>query len=172
MMTLLSLGSPLPAVEVTQKGEVLLDDGKTTYGPWHSSQLTGKVRTVLHLAGRSSAKEMNEPLVNALKAAHLPQDFYQTTTIVNTDDTLFGTSAIVAMMVEGGKKEFPWSSVVVDARGIVRKTWDLQKESSAVAVLNPLGELLFFREGALSASDVQRVLQIIELELARAGAIA
>ncbi|MEA7581130.1 alpha-amylase family glycosyl hydrolase, partial [Salmonella enterica subsp. enterica serovar Anatum] len=41
---------------------------------------------LLHIAGRTSAKEKNATLIEAIKSAKLPHDRYQTTTIVNTDD--------------------------------------------------------------------------------------
>ncbi|MCP5169589.1 MAG: YtfJ family protein [Hahellaceae bacterium] len=163
-------GSALPTVEIANKGEILLEDGKISYGSWTSAALPGKVRTIHHLAGRSSAKEINEALVEALKQADLPKETYQTTTIVNVNDAIFGTAGIVTMMVEGGKKEFPWSSIVVDAKGIAQKTWGLDKESSAIIVLDANGNVLFSKDGALSDAEVKSVLSLIEAELASATA--
>jgi YtfJ family uncharacterized protein len=165
-MSQFSYGCKLPAVEISQKGEVQLEGGKISYTNWSTAQLTGKVRTVFHLAGRSAAKEINEALVNALKQADLPKDSYQTTTIVNTGDALFGTVSIVAMMVEGGKKEFPWSSVVVDAKSVAQQAWNLKKESSAVFVLDTSGTLLFTKDGRLTDAEVSAVLALIESALA------
>ncbi|MCB0385807.1 MAG: hypothetical protein KDD43_10480, partial [Bdellovibrionales bacterium] len=48
-------GQSLPQVIVDNKGEVLLDDGRTYYEQWDSQALKGKVRCVHHMAGRSSA---------------------------------------------------------------------------------------------------------------------
>ncbi len=169
-MSTFNLGSTLPAVEVTSKGEILLENGKIQYANWSSASLKGKIRTVHHLAGRSAAKEINEPLIDALKKANLPQDCYQTTTIINVNDAIFGTAGIVTMMVEGGKKEFPWSSIVVDAKGAVQKAWGLEKESSAIFVLDANGAILFSKDGALSSAEVKTVLNLIEAELANAEA--
>lgn len=51
----------VPPVGVRDKGE--LDYDKTTnqfnYKNWNSSQLPGKTRVIQHIAGRTSAKEMN-----------------------------------------------------------------------------------------------------------------
>lgn len=159
-------GQALPSVKVDNKGEVLLEAGKTVYAPWSTDSLQGKVRCIQHLAGRSSAKEINETLMDALKAAEFPQGDYQTTTIVNLKDAVFGTSAIVAMMVEGGKKEFPWSSVVVDAKGDVQKAWQLDKESSAIVIVDRQGDVLFAKDGKLNNDEIREVIQLIEAELA------
>jgi uncharacterized protein len=161
-------GNTIPQVDVNAKGEISLQNGKVTYGSWSSSSLTGKIRMVQHIAGRSSAKGINEELVEALKKADLPKDSYQTTTIVNIKDAIFGTSPIVCMTVEMGKKEFPWTSVVIDAKGTVQKAWGLEKESSAVTVLDQNGNVLFFRDGKLLEGEVKEVVNLIEESLAEA----
>lgn len=75
-------------VGVADRGELILDKDKFSYKNWNSAQLAGKVRVVQHIAGRSSAKEKNANLIEAIKAAGFPHDRYQTTTIVNTDDAI------------------------------------------------------------------------------------
>lgn len=162
-------GQSLPQVIVDNKGEVLLDDGRTYYEQWDSQALKGKVRCVHHMAGRSSAKDINEALMETLKKAGLPQSDYQTTTIVNLKDAIFGTGSLVSMMVEGGKKEFPWSSVVIDAKGAVQAAWGLEKESSAVAILDRSGQVLFFKDGKLTAEEVSSAVAMISEQLAEAG---
>ncbi|MDM3595129.1 YtfJ family protein, partial [Proteus mirabilis] len=74
-------------------GELLYDCAKDkfSYQNWNSGLLIGKVRTIQHIAGRSKAIEMNAPLIEAIKQAKVPQNSYQTTTIINTDYAIFGT---------------------------------------------------------------------------------
>ncbi len=161
----LELNQPLPAVEVTQRGETILTGEKITYQSWSSTSLTGKVRVVQHLAGRSSAKKINEALIDQLKAAKFNEEKYQTTTILNTHDAVWGTTAVVMSKAEKNKKLYPWSSIVVDDKGTVRSTWKLQEKSSAVAVLNQSGEVLFFKDGALTSEEVTRVIDLIKTHL-------
>lgn len=64
----IQLNQSVPAISVTDKGELVMNnEGKLDYQPWKSQQLVGKVRTIQHIAGRSSAKELNAPLVEAIK---------------------------------------------------------------------------------------------------------
>jgi YtfJ family uncharacterized protein len=79
------------------------------------------VRVVQHIAGRSSAKEKNANLIEAIKAAGFPHDRYQTTTIVNTDDAIPGTGMFVRNSIESNKKLFPWSQFIVDSNGWCEK---------------------------------------------------
>ncbi|WP_340621791.1 YtfJ family protein [Xenorhabdus siamensis] len=161
----ITVEKPVPVVIITDKGELLLNDNKFSYQEWSSAELPGKVRTIQHIAGRSSAKEMNDPLIQALKAANLPKDQYQTTSIVNTDDAIFGTSAFVRSSLEDSKKEFPWSQFIVDSHGVAKTAWGLEPKSSAIIVLDKNGNVKFVKDGKLSHEEIVHVLALIKEEL-------
>ncbi|MBQ0530946.1 YtfJ family protein [Providencia rettgeri] len=158
----IQLNQSVPAVSVSDKGELAMNnDGKLDYQPWKSQQLVGKVRTIQHIAGRSSAKELNAPLVEAIKQAKFPHDSYQTTTIINTDDAIFGTGVFVKNSVEDSKKEFPYSQFIVDSEGTVKNAWGLKPESSAIIVLDNQGKVLFFKDGELNTQEIQKVISLL-----------
>lgn len=154
-------GQRLAPIGIEDKGELNLLDKNFSYTKWNSAKLPGKVRVVQHMAGRSSAKEMNAPLVSAIRAANLPRQDYQTTTIVNTDDAIIGTGMFVSRSIEGGKEEFPWSQVIVDSRGIAKKAWQLEAKSSAIIVLDKNGMIRFVKEGALTSEEIQKVTDML-----------
>lgn len=154
-------GERVPAVGVADRGELMLDNDKFSYKNWNSAQLPGKVRVVQHIAGRTSAKEKNAGLIEAIKAAKLPHDRYQTTTIVNTDDAIPGTGMFVRNSLESNKKLFPWSQIVVDSNGMVKKAWQLEEESSAIAVLDKDGRVQWAKDGALTQDEVQQVVTLL-----------
>lgn len=81
-------GQRVPPIGIADRGELVLDKDQFSYNTWNSAQLVGKVRVLQHIAGRTSAKEKNATLIEAIKSAKLPHDRYQTTTIVNTDDAI------------------------------------------------------------------------------------
>lgn len=157
----LTLGERLPAVGVDDKGELNYVNDDFSYSRWNSAKLPGKVRLVQHMAGRTSAKALNAPLVDAIRAANLPHDHYQTTTIINTDDAIIGTGMFVSSSIKSGKKEFPWSQIIVDSNGVVKKAWQLEPKSSAVVVLDKNGVIKFAKEGALSQEEVQQVIAML-----------
>lgn len=164
----IQLNQPVPAVSVSDKGEVVLNnEGKFSYQNWQSQQLAGKVRTVQHIAGRSSAKELNAPLIEAIKKAQFPHDSYQTTSIINADDAIFGTGVFVSNSVEDSKKEFPYSQFIVDSDGVVKKAWDLVPESSAIIILDKKGNVLFFKDGALTEAETNNVIKLIQSTLSQ-----
>ncbi|AHG20774.1 hypothetical protein Z042_15040 [Chania multitudinisentens RB-25] len=154
-------------IGVSDKGELDYVNDKFSYKNWNSAQLTGKVRVIQHIAGRTSAKEMNDPLIEAIKAAKLPHDRYQTTTIVNTDDAIIGTAVFVRNSIEDSKKTFPWSQFIVDSNGNVRKAWDLQPKSSAIVVLDKQGNIQFAKDGVLTPQEIQQVMDMLHQLLNR-----
>jgi len=151
----------LPAVGVDDKGELNYVNNDFSYSRWNSAKLPGKVRVVQHMAGRSSAKALNAPLIDAIRAANLPHDRYQTTTIINTDDAIIGSGMFVRSSIESGKKEFPWSQIIVDSNGAVKKAWQLQPKSSAVVVLDKGGVIKFAKDGALTQAEIKQVIEML-----------
>ncbi|WP_341502023.1 YtfJ family protein [Gallaecimonas sp. GXIMD4217] len=157
----IELGQPLPAVTVTDGGALVLEGDKLSTRPFQSSELTGKVRLLQHFAGRASAKAINEPMIDAIKAAALPAEHYQTVTVINVDDALWGTSGMVRGKAEDSKQEFPHSEIVLDEEGVVKAGWALAPKSSAILVLDAAGKVRFVKDGQLSDQEVTQVLALL-----------
>ncbi|WGE33000.1 YtfJ family protein [Actinobacillus genomosp. 1] len=161
------LNAALPTVNVSKDGELLAKGKTVTYKVWTSDGLAGKVRVVHHFAGRSSAKEKNEALINAIKAANFDRSKYQTTSIINADDVIVATGAFVKSSAEDGKLENPHSQVVLDQQGSVKNAWGLKAKDSFVAVLDKNGKVQFVAEGKLSANQIQQVIALIHTLIAQ-----
>lgn len=155
----------VPPVKINGGGELVLNGKNIGYQPWQSSMLTGKVFLIQHIAGRSSAKALNAPMIEAIKQAKLPHDKYQTVTIINSDDAIWGTSAFVKSSAEESKQAFPWSSIVLDTKGMARNAWGLAQESSAIALLDKQGKVLFAKDGQLAPTDIDKVMGLIKAHL-------
>ncbi|ENP7129370.1 YtfJ family protein [Raoultella sp. YJ] len=160
-------GQHVAPVGIADRGELILDNDKFSYKNWNSSQLAGKVRVVQHIAGRTSAKEKNATLIEAIKAAKFPHDRYQTTTIVNTDDAIPGSGMFVRSSIESNKQLYPWSQFIVDSNGLARKAWQLQEESSAIVVLDKDGRVQWAKDGALTQDEVQQVVALLHKLLSK-----
>lgn len=90
---------------------------------------------VQHIAGRSSAKEKNANLIEAIKAAGFPHDRYQTTTIVNTDDAIPGTGMFVRNSIESNKSSSHGRNLSSTAMARAESP-QLDEKSSAIVVLD------------------------------------
>lgn len=155
----LQTGQPVPPVFIAEKGEMVLSQGDIRYQRWNSQSLSGKVRLVIHVAGRLSAKEQSAPLIAALQQARLPRDRFQTTTIVNTDDALPGSALFVVRSIAASKKAAPWQQFIIDSSGVTAHSWHLQPEGASVLVIDPQGIVRFAKDGALSTEDVASVMK-------------
>ncbi|PJG84640.1 YtfJ family protein [Conservatibacter flavescens] len=154
------LNQPLPAINVNNDGEILFDNA-ISYKNWHSTSLAGKVRVIQHIAGRSSVKEKNQALIDAIKAANFDRSKYQTTTIINADDAVIATGPFVKSSAEDGKKQNPHSQVVLDQKSAVKNAWNLKEKESFIAVLDKNGKVQFVAEGKLSPEQIQQIIKLV-----------
>lgn len=154
-------GQRVAPVGVTDKGELILQQGEPGYRSWNSARLDGKTGVVLHMAGRLSAKALNESLIQAIADARFPAQTFQITTIVNTDDAIPGSAIFVRRSLESSKQQTPAALFVVDEQGAVRRAWQLEAGGSAVVVLDKQGRVRFAKDGALTQAEVQQVITLI-----------
>lgn len=160
------LGGPIPALQINEPGELMLEGEDTiVYRPWSTELLVGKVQMVQHMAGRMGVKNMNKPFTDALDARDFSTDYFSGTTIINLDDTLFGTSGIVNSQLKSNKIKYWYSSIVADREGDSAKTWQLKPKHSAIIVLSPDARVLFFKDGPLDEAEILNVLALIEQEI-------
>lgn len=161
----IQVGKGIPAVSVEKGGEIFIENDTPSYLPWNTKLMLGKVRVIQAIAGRSGAKALNAPLMAAITKAEFSEESYQTTTIVNQDDAIWGTGSFVQSSAEDGKKDFPWSSMVLDEDGVAAQQWQLTPESSTIIVQDKTGRVLFNKTGELSAEEITQVLKIIKQNL-------
>lgn len=148
----------LANVTVSDKGEITLNGNDVAYKLWSSTALPGKVRVIQHIAGRSAAKEKNQAMIEAIKAAHFNQAKYQTTTIINADDAVVGTGMFVKSSAEKGKKENAHSQVILDDKSAVKNAWGLREKDSVIILLDKTGKVQFVKEGKLTDDEVKEVI--------------
>lgn len=156
-------GQPVKPIVITDRGELLLDDRDTfSYRTWNSGELAGKVRIVQYIAGRKSAKKKNAMLIKAVKAANFPLDRFQPTTIVNTDDVIFGSGFFVLGKIEKNKRRYPWAQFIIDSSGLGRRTWQLNEMSSTILVLDKESRVLWAKDGDLTPKEVHQVIAMVQ----------
>ena len=157
----------LANVTVSDKGEITLNGNDVTYKSWSSTALPGKVRVIQHIAGRSAAKEKNQAMIEAIKAAHFNQAKYQTTTIINADDAVVGTGMFVKSSAEKGKKENAHSQVILDDKSAVKNAWELREKDSVIILLDKTGKVQFVKEGKLTDDEVKEVISRVTALIAK-----
>jgi hypothetical protein len=157
----LSPGDTLPPVRIDSPGELRLEGERIAFAPWDTAALAGRLHIVQYLAARKSSQDLIQPFNDRLKASGIPLERYHLTTIVNLDDAMFGTRGFVMSELEDNKRRYFRSTIVADDAGAGRTAWGLAEKSSAVLVLDPGGRVLFFREGAMSEDEIERILSLL-----------
>jgi len=174
------VGQKLPEVQVLDRGvmvppykvvngKMVLDGKELGYRAWSSQEGAGRVRTLYHLAARHGVDDINKAFIDALIAARLPEftpdGAYKTTTILNLDDALWGTTSLGAHRLESSQRDVPYAFHVADRRGVARAAWNLQEKNSAVIVLDQDGIVIFFKEGKLSPEEIAKAVGLIKARL-------
>ena len=157
----LAPGKPLPRVHIAAAGELQFVGDQLNLVPWDSSSLAGKLQVVQYLAARRSARDINRPFTDRLERSGISLDRYHLTTIVNLDDAMFGTRSLVMAELESNKRRYFRSTIVADTEGAGRAAWGLAARSSAILVVDAAGCVLFFRDGALAAEEIERVIELV-----------
>lgn len=157
----IEVGKPLPSVTVAERGELFLKGDDIEYKTWHSKSLKGRLHVLQYMAARMSTRAVNEPFTDAIDAADFPHDKLLVTTVVNVDDALPFTGGLINSELKKNKKKYRHASLVSDQNGVGQKTWDLIRKTSAIAVIDQKGQVLFFKEGSLTPGEIKSTLKLI-----------
>ena len=154
-------GQRVPPIGITNRERCHIDKDQFSYKTWNSAQLAGKVRVLQHIAGRTSAKEKCDAELKQLNRRNCRTIATRRPPFVNTDDAIPGSGMFVRSSLESNKKLYPWSQFIVDSNGVARGAWQLDEESSAIAVLDKDGRVQWAKDGALTQQEVQQVMDLL-----------
>ena len=162
----IEIGSTLPSVEINNKGQVAIVGEKLVYQPWLSlKELGQQLAYVQHLAGRVGVKELNKNLSDAIVAQQVPSDLLQSTIIINSDDSAFGTAWLISSEIKSNKKTYPSSTFINDGKGTAADAWGLPLKSVTSLIVAANGEVLFRKDGATTDEDIATVMAILKNNL-------
>lgn len=154
-------GARLNDLSIADKGELVLSDDDVEYKPWSYPQQPGKVHVVQYMAATMSASKIQEPFRDKM-GTDLPQDnVFLSTTILNLDEAMWGTSGMVVSELKSSKQEFPHAIMVVDEKGLGLGQWQLEKENSAVIVTDAAGVVRYFKQGKMTEAEIDSTLALI-----------
>ena len=156
----IATGGRVPGLDIAALGELVISGDDVAYRPWSYPQQPGKVHIVQYMAATRSASKINEPFTDRIKT-DLPQGAFLSTTILNLDEAMWGTKGLVVSELKSNKSQFPNAVLVADEAGAGLRQWQLEKENSAVIVTDAAGTVLFFKQGAMSAAEIDNTLKMI-----------
>lgn len=153
----LSLSAIPPIVRISGN-----QGGKVSGGDWSSSEIKGKVYTVMYVD--PDEKDLNEHVERSLKSENFPRDKYGSMAIVNTAAT-WKPDAVIKMILKGKQKDYPDSIYIMDQDKVLVKKWGLKDDSYHVLTFGKDGKLLYSKSGALNDQDIQQLKRIIRSNL-------
>jgi hypothetical protein len=157
-------GDRLPDLSIADRGELVLQGGDFDYRNWSYPQQPGKVHVLQYMAATTSASELNDPFIDRIKT-DFPDGTLLSTTVLNLDEALWGTGGFVISELESNKKKYPQAVLVADEKGLGLNTWRLEEDSAAIIVTDTQGAVLYFKQGAMSAAEVESTIELIKQQL-------
>ena len=161
----ISQGATLPPLAIDEKGELIINGDEIQYRPWSSAAFKNKVVFLQYMAARPSTDKMNRHVNDAVVNAAFPQGSMLSTILVDLDDVTFGASSWALRELKKSKMKYPRTRIVADYNGKGREFWELQPKSSAIGVVGKNGQVLFFKQGALSQLELETVISLIHKEI-------
>ncbi|AKH70019.1 putative transcriptional regulator [Spongiibacter sp. IMCC21906] len=167
----IELGGTLPAYQVESKGELILEGEDIRYQPWSSSAITNDSPTLIfYMAARLSSEKIIAPLRDQLDAKNYADGSFQSISIVNMDEALWGTGGLVLGKLADNKRDHPRATIIADDVGSALSLWSLKKKSVAVILLNSDGVIEYLNQGSLSENEVAEIIQLLDKKIAKSQA--
>jgi len=153
----IEMGKVPPKVELKEKLGGRLDGT-----PWSSAELQGKLSVIFYVD--PDEKDTNNDASEALNKQKYPEDKYQSFGIINMAATWMPNFAISSALKDK-QKRYPKTIYVRDYKKVLVKAWNIADDSSDVLVFDKKGELIFRKDGKLSAAEIQTLLKVIREHL-------
>ncbi|MDH4040847.1 MAG: YtfJ family protein [Gammaproteobacteria bacterium] len=159
------VGGRLPDLSIAERGELVISGDDVDYRTWSYPQQPGKVHVLQYLAATRAASNINKPFTDRMKT-DLPKGSFLSTTILNLDEAVWGTAGLVVSELKSNKRDFPNAVLVADEDGAGLQQWQLEKESSAIIVTDPAGVVRYFKQGPMSAAEIDSTLELVRQYIA------
>lgn len=132
--------------------------GRLNGEKWSGNEISGKVFSVYYVDPGKA--DVNEPLFEALKAENFPADKVQSVAIINMKATWM-PGRVLSMVLKRKQKKYPYTLYVKDNCRLPVTKWNLTDHSSDILLFNAQGEVIFSRDGKLSAPQIREVVSLI-----------
>ena len=155
-LSALSLGEVPKNVSIDgENGGMVLDGSK-----WQSSTIKDKVFVMFYVD--PDEKDVNEHYSQALKVEKEAKRLsFQSIAIINLAAT-WKPNFVIESILKDKQEEFPNTIYVKDRASVLVNEWEIADDSSNILIFSQNGELLFYKEGAMSEEDIAKSFKIIK----------
>jgi hypothetical protein len=155
-----TVGAPLPLLNITERGEIVMNGDDFAFVPWRSDIGPGKAHVIQYFGATMGDRDLFEPFTDLLQA-NLEPGSYHVTTILNLDAAMWGTTGLVISELEKNKRLHPQATMVVDNEGLGVKEWNLGKAGTGIIVLDDKGIVQYFSLGAPTEKEMASALELM-----------
>ena len=159
-----TLDSPLPALNISERGELTMSGDDFNFTPWRFDAKLDKVQVIQYFGATMSDSKIFEPFTDQLQKSFAPGTL-QVTTILNLDAAMWGTTGFVLSELEKNKRLHPESTMVVDDKGTGVVDWDLGETGSGLIITDAKGVVKYFTRKALSEEELAAAVALIKTNL-------
>lgn len=156
-----TVDSPLPPLNVTERGELTMSGDDFKFVPWRSDVNPGKVHVIQYFGATMSDSEIFKPFTDLLEKS-VPPGTVHVTTVLNLDAALWGTTGFVMSELEKNKRVHPQATMVVDDKGQGVTEWDLGKAGTGFIVMDKNGIVKYFTRQAMSETELASVMELVK----------
>ena len=156
-----TVNSPLPLLDISERGELTMAGDDFTFTPWRSDANLGKVQVIQYFGATMSDSKIFEPFTDLLQKSVKP-GVVHVSTVLNMDAAMWGTSGFVLSELEKNKRVHPDATMVVDEKGAGVTAWDLGDSGSGLIILDSSGIVQYFTQRPLSAEELTAALALVK----------
>lgn len=146
--------------EVVLEGEtggLVVEDQK-----WDSTSLNGKVSLIFYVD--PDEKDLNSKFSQLIEEKNFDQNKFRKVAIINLAAT-WKPNFVIENILKEKQQKFPHNLYIKDKKSILVDEWKIKDNTSDVILLSPKGEVLFYKDGALSQGDMEIVFTLIDDEM-------
>jgi len=155
-----TIGSPLPVLNITDRGELTMNGEKFSFIPWSSETNPGKVHIIQYFGATMGDSKVFEPVTDLLETSVKPGTVH-VSTVLNLDAALWGTTGFVMSELEKNKKIHPQATMVVDEDGAGVSQWDLGEAGTGLIVMDDQGIVKYFNRKSLTEEELASTMELI-----------
>lgn len=160
----IELGSPMPLLEIKDKGELVPEGDDFTFQPWSSNSQPETVHVIQYFGATLGDRDVFAPFTDLLQQELEPGTVH-VTTILNLDAAMWGTKGMVMSELKKNKTAHPEATIVADADALGVDAWALGKQGTGLFILDNQGKLLFSTLGSLQQDELAPTIELIRANI-------
>ncbi len=155
-----TVGLPLPALSIDDRGELTMSGEDFGFQPWTSETNPGKIHVIQYFGANLGDRDVFAPFTDMLQEKLEPGTVH-VSTVLNMDAALWGTTGFVLSELEKNKKQHPEATMVLDEEGTGVSAWDLGDDGTGLIVMDEQGIVKYFKRSSLDEEERANTLELI-----------